>query len=887
MADEINYDGWVLTPAWHQGNSYNMYCPWNFSTGSRSVTGCVATAAAEVVWSWLNRNYTDEITITVKDDWAYTYPSAYTDIRYTIDGSVENAEKFGYLQWDELNKILAAESIYSIEYIAALNFAAGIYHWMGYDDWGGVAGALPNEYFFSTIGMNHANADMWGNSIDWIQEIESLVITDGFYEVLIDNLLAGCPVIAVNEDHAYVIDGYNSKNDTFHVNWGDGTGGVWHSRTSLNSLGNEGFCYDIMPKNYMDFDLTVTNTRIYGRGTFERVFELANIHSGHDTISFAENIQCGVGESDSEDDNYLFLQTYESLTIDSMYVDLQKENIVFYAKNKNLREEDVISFSMNNFSGTLISQYLFSYSIIDAQKLSLDMDNGAIVLKSNYFSEIDIQKVLDFKERGFEAAKEHNFYFSNKDLLPFSSSGEAISSENYDDIVTLDNRSLVIGDIELGDGKNILQLSNGSLITGADYINMGVGSSSIIIDSSSKIAVDKIQGNANITYVINDIVDDAIIMTDYWFSYDTINIDAIHAQNGTYILLSGQNGIFDEVVVKDKDSIFTLKNGETKGNFTLTVRKELNKSYAELTVSNYTYDTVAPTAVSDIKSVAKENYNSVTISWGEGADESCLEGYYVRYGQSTGDLENEVFFAENNGILTNLQNGKYFYQICSVDRSGNRSDWSAENEFVVVITDNEVPEVESVQLTFTENHETHYFNFSVSSDIEEECHYRIKTAVTEKGIKYSDMIYSEDEINEVFTYKNIGETFYYSIQAVDNAGNVSEWSDVKSITLTDTSLPGNISITDSDLSSENQFVVKWNTVDDFSFVKYEFEFSESSDFRKVNKYVVEDSTENTFYMPVGEYHWRCRAVDGNGNVSEWTYGDPVKMFIILLSIKVL
>jgi len=38
----------LLTTTWHQGYPYNMYCP--MGDGGRSVTGCVATAAAQIMW---------------------------------------------------------------------------------------------------------------------------------------------------------------------------------------------------------------------------------------------------------------------------------------------------------------------------------------------------------------------------------------------------------------------------------------------------------------------------------------------------------------------------------------------------------------------------------------------------------------------------------------------------------------------------------------------------------------------------------------------------------------------------------------------------------------------------------------------------------------------
>ena len=40
----------MLTCKWNQGNPYNMYCPTFFDTGETCVTGCVATAMAQIMY---------------------------------------------------------------------------------------------------------------------------------------------------------------------------------------------------------------------------------------------------------------------------------------------------------------------------------------------------------------------------------------------------------------------------------------------------------------------------------------------------------------------------------------------------------------------------------------------------------------------------------------------------------------------------------------------------------------------------------------------------------------------------------------------------------------------------------------------------------------------
>lgn len=353
MAENVNFDGVVFLPLWHQGDYYNAYCPWNFSTGSRSVTGCVATAAAQVVWYWLARGYTDDINITLTDEYSYWYYSVNGDICYVIDSSLENAQQFGYVPFETVNAILADENIYTAEYIAALNFSVGVMHGIVYDDWGGAAGGFPSDLFFGDIGMNYANAGM-SHCVDYVPETDSFIITDEFYEILIDNLLAGCPVITVNYNHAYVIDGYNSTYDIFHVNWGDGTGGAWHTRNSLHTLGNEGFVYDIMPQDYIEVNLTVTDSDYYGRGTFMRAVELANVSPGINTISF--DLKGDKREYFESGDSTYFVQSCESLIIDSMDWEISVDCFTIFAQYTGIRDEEVFSLTVNDFSGIIIAR---------------------------------------------------------------------------------------------------------------------------------------------------------------------------------------------------------------------------------------------------------------------------------------------------------------------------------------------------------------------------------------------------------------------------------------------------------------------------------------------------------------------------------------------------
>ena len=50
----------LLTSHWHQSSPYNNRCPQRADGGGRAVTGCVATAAAQIAYYWRNEGVNSE-----------------------------------------------------------------------------------------------------------------------------------------------------------------------------------------------------------------------------------------------------------------------------------------------------------------------------------------------------------------------------------------------------------------------------------------------------------------------------------------------------------------------------------------------------------------------------------------------------------------------------------------------------------------------------------------------------------------------------------------------------------------------------------------------------------------------------------------------------------
>ena len=191
----------LLGNCWyHQGDPYNRLCP---NSGGRCVTGCVATAMAQIMYKYkwpekttqrIPEYTTEKLKIYVPSipettiDWAnmlpaYNYGDSYNT---TQANAVANLMKLcgSSVQMD-----------YGLDASAASTWLAGesMKKYFGYDD-------MLEE-------LNSGN-----------------FTTEAWDQLIYDELAAGRPVLysgqSGNGGHAFVLDGY--KDGYFHVNWGWG-----------------------------------------------------------------------------------------------------------------------------------------------------------------------------------------------------------------------------------------------------------------------------------------------------------------------------------------------------------------------------------------------------------------------------------------------------------------------------------------------------------------------------------------------------------------------------------------------------------------------------------------------------------------------------------------
>ena len=199
--------GWVET-TWYQRDPFNNFCPLDPNNGYRCVTGCVATAMAQIV------HYHQFIgDAALGSEYAYV-----TGNGIHID---RDSDALDFPDFEELNQLLIAlDEKYDTgvpledQDLATLNFACGISIDMDYSSGGSgawtenVAYALRNTFHFPSANVIYT-------------------VCDSFFSHLKHNMKNALPVeltitpADTSIGHAIVCDGYNTDEE-YHLNFGWG-----------------------------------------------------------------------------------------------------------------------------------------------------------------------------------------------------------------------------------------------------------------------------------------------------------------------------------------------------------------------------------------------------------------------------------------------------------------------------------------------------------------------------------------------------------------------------------------------------------------------------------------------------------------------------------------
>ena len=451
--------GIMLSTLWNQsgtidlaGNrtiTYNEYCP-NDPKGKKSVTGCTNTAAAQIIYYYIEKKGLN-LTLTLDKNDEYT--------SYGDNGNIgiySNGSTSGTVSFSSINSMLEDYDIYSAQDAAALIYACGVVQQANYAS-NGTGTPWTEELFyrsgFESVISNYVYDSSTSYHPMFTIENGQTVITDAGYEVIIENLQAGRVVgtSCMNPHHAMVIDGYDAENDLFHVNygWGNSNSTAWYSREDFKDDEYYHMVYDLYV--VAPDTVTVSDTDVYGTGTLYRAFEQAAAADKLTTVKFNSSL----AKKD-------IIMPYSISLSKETVVDKLNVDLIFENKANGFVASDAENITFKNTTGALVnngknisggSTVFYTYG--ESQELSLGF-SGGITYIGSYHVDKDYYAGTQEMLSSFRESQRTKSAINQKYVD--SSIGYAVYSTSADDTVSLIGKAIVAGDVYLNNGTKWVKL---------------------------------------------------------------------------------------------------------------------------------------------------------------------------------------------------------------------------------------------------------------------------------------------------------------------------------------------------------------------------------------------------------------------------------------------
>lgn len=220
---------YLISSTWDQSWPYNMYCP--EIDGSNALVGCVATALSQIIRFWGHPEQgignTSYLCHACNERLSMDFSTATYDY--------ENMPDQLYYESSDVEK----------DAVATLCYHAGVSVWMQY-------GVNSSGVNMSNIGHYCTRALKKNFGFDSNTThicYRSTMSSDRWIDTIRNEIVEGRPVFYCGYDndspgndagHAFILDGYDSTNSFFHVNWGwSGSGDGWFDlyNSELNVYG--------------------------------------------------------------------------------------------------------------------------------------------------------------------------------------------------------------------------------------------------------------------------------------------------------------------------------------------------------------------------------------------------------------------------------------------------------------------------------------------------------------------------------------------------------------------------------------------------------------------------------------------------------------------------
>ncbi len=320
------------------------------------------------------------------------------------------------------------------------------------------------------------------------------------------------------------------------------------------------------------------------------------------------------------------------------------------------------------------------------------------------------------------------------------------------------------------------------------------------------------------------------------------------------------------------DAGYSCSPGTSDGLYYWRVRQ---KDYAEnlgpwSSVGTFTLDSTGPSAPT-LVSPTHDTYTTDITPYLDWSDPATAVGYQVQVDTSVSFSAPVVDTTPTNSYYTTptLAENTYFWRVRSKDSVDNWGSWSTTWSFTIDTTAPSVPTLASPENNFETSDNTPYLDWLEVADTYE---YQVQVDTSDS--------FPSPIINvggTVDTYYQISsslsdDVYFWRVRGVDLAGNVGEWSTVRSFIIDTVGpiAPLLVSPDDAETLTDRTPSLLWNSVTDGA--EYQLQIDTAGTFVSFEYNI---TTSNTFYsIPVdlsdGTYYWRIRASDTAANWGSWS-----------------
>ncbi|MBR4739259.1 MAG: C10 family peptidase [Bacteroidales bacterium] len=327
----------LLTTTWNQSPYYNNLCPADAS-GNLSVTGCVATATAQVM------KYHNHPT-TGYGSHTYTSERTVSGTTYTFSNLTANFGSTTY-QWSSMpNELTGSSSSTQVNAVATLMYHIGVADEMKYSPY---ASGATNYNYFGTLQASSQTSLM--QYFKYRPDMAPLCrddYSDVAYGVLLRaELDQSRPILVsgnnVSAGHSFVFDGYDNYGD-IHVNWGwgsyhdgyftigslnPGVGGIGGNSSGTYNMSNVALIGIRPNTNWSTSGSTTISVTSTGNGTVsgggaytfgETVSLLATANAGYRFSGWSDGSKFNPRELVANGGSYSFTANFEPITGDTLH----------------------------------------------------------------------------------------------------------------------------------------------------------------------------------------------------------------------------------------------------------------------------------------------------------------------------------------------------------------------------------------------------------------------------------------------------------------------------------------------------------------------------------------------------------------------------------------